>query len=94
MSLLNDEVAALKGIRYFAYFRCLSYDELFGVYVGVTGVLMTVAVTTATLYVTDVVRPLLLAGRGDWSWNAVEQSAGVACPAAGEGRYMRGKEGG
>ena len=74
LSLLNDEVDALKGIPQFAYFQCLSYDELFGVYVGTVGVLMTVAMATTALYVTDVARPMLLAGCGAWSWDAAAQS--------------------
>ena len=89
VSLLNDEVAALKGIRSFAYFRCMSYDELFGVYVGTVGVLMSVALATSALYVTDVARPLLLAGREDWSWDAVHQSAGITDPEAKGRRYVR-----
>ena len=82
VSLLNDEVAALKGIRSFAYFRCMSYDELFGVYVGTVGVLMSVALATSALYVTDVARPLLLAGREAWSWDGAQQSAGITDPEA------------
>ena len=85
-SLLNDEVNALKGIRSFAYFRCMSYDELFGVYVGTVGVLMSVALATSALYVTDVARPLLLAGREDWSWDA---AACVADPEAKARRYVQ-----
>ena len=89
--LLNDEMAALEGVRYFAYFRCLSYDELFGVYVGTVGVLMSVALATGALYVTDVARPMLLAGRGDWSWDFVVQSAGASGPEVGKRGCERAK---
>ena len=92
VSLLNDEVQALKGNAYFPYFQCLSYDELFGVYVGVIGVLMSVAVATITLYVADVVRPMLLARRGDWSWNAVQEDAGVNHLQVNECSYVREKK--
>ena len=89
VSLLNDEIAALKGVRYFAYFRCLSYDELNGVYVGTVGVLMSVAMATSALYVTDVARPMLLAAREDWSWDVVLQSAGAIDPEAKKRRWVR-----
>ena len=89
MSLLNDEVNALKGIRSFAYFRCMSYDELFGVYVGTVGVLMSVALATSALCVTDVARPLLLAGHEDWSWDGAQHSACGADPEAKGRRYVR-----
>ena len=72
---LTAEVNALKGIRKFAYFRCLSCDELFGVYVGAIGVLITVAIATTTLCFTDVARPLLQVRNGDWSLGTLMQSA-------------------
>ena len=89
--LLNDEMAALTGVRYFAYFRCLSYDELFGVYVGTVGVLMSVALATGALYITDVARPMLLAGHEAWLWDVVLQSAGAIGPEVGERRCERAK---
>ena len=87
VSLLNNEVSSLKGIRYFAYFRCLSYDELFGVYVGTVGVLMSVALATSALHVTDVARPLLLAGREAWSWDFVLQTEGATGPEVEQRHY-------
>ena len=70
-------------------FNFLSYDELFGVYVWTIGVLMTVAMATTALYVTDVARPMLLAGCGDWSWDAVQQSATFADKKVSERRCAR-----
>ena len=89
--LLNDEMAALEGTRSFPYFRCVSYDELFGVYVGTVGVLMSVALATGALYVTDVLRPMLLAGREAWSWDVVQQVAGATGTEAEDCRAERAK---
>ena len=92
LSILNNEIAAVEGIRYFAYFRCLSFDELFGVYVGTVGVLMGVALASIVVYVTKVARPMCLADRRDWSLDAVQQNAGVTHPMADEGRHVREKK--
>lgn len=91
--LLNDEMSALEGTRSFAYFRCVSYNELFGVYVGTVGVLMSAALATGALYVTDVARPMLLAGREAWSWDLGDfrQSAGATSPGVEERRCERAK---
>ena len=89
--VLNEEMAAVEGVRYFAYLRCLSYDELFGVYVGTVGVLMSVALATGALYITDVARPMLLAGREAWSWDFALQRAGTTGPEVGERCCERAK---
>ena len=75
--MLNDESDALKAVQRFAYFRCLSYDELYAVYVGIIGVLIAVSLTTTTLFFTDVARPMFIAGREDWSWDMSRQRIGV-----------------
>ena len=89
--LLSNEIVPLQGIRRFAYFRCLSYNELFAVYVGIIGVLITVAMTTTTLYFTDVARPLLQAETRDWPWGTQRQSASDTESANNNQRYMREK---
>ena len=79
VQILEDERNALKAVLKFAYFRCVTYDELYAVYVGIIGVLIAAALTTTTLVFTDVLRPMLLAGRQAWSWDTVGPSvAGVA----------------
>ena len=73
--VLKDQIDALKAVQKFAYFRCLSYDELFAVYVAIIGVLIAVALTTTTLFFTDVLRPMLFAGRQAWLWDTAGQTA-------------------
>ena len=75
--VLKDEIDALKAVQKYAYFRCVTYDELFAVYVGVIGVTIAVALTTTTLFFTDVVRPMLLAGRRSWTWDFKNRSVGL-----------------
>ena len=66
LSRLNDEVTAARQQHRVWYFSCLSYDELFGVYIGIIGVAVTVVLGTFVLYSTDVILPLLKAGAGVW----------------------------
>lgn len=87
--ILKDEIDALKAVQKYAYFRCVTYDELFAVYVGVIGVLIAVALTTTTLFITDVARPMLLAGRESWSWDIVDSNVGDVCSEDSEQRYVR-----
>ena len=48
-------------------------------YVGIIGVLIAIALTTTTLFNTDVARPMLLAGRESWSWDNLESSNSNMC---------------
>ena len=56
---LEGERNDLKALLKFSYFRCVSYDELFAVYVAIIGMLIAVAMTTTTLFFTEVACPLL-----------------------------------
>ena len=72
MDMLNNEMTLIKGDAHvkFAYFWCLSYDELFGVYVGIFGFFFTVLFTTAVVLCADVCGPMLRAGGKSWSGKA------------------------
>ena len=89
MRVLKDEIDALKAVQKYPYFRCVSYDELFAVYVGIIGVLIAIALTTTTLFITEVARPMLLAGRGSWSWDDPESSIGNMGSEDNERPYVR-----
>ena len=89
MRVLKDEVDALKAVQKYPYFRCVTYDELFAVYVGILGVLIAIALTTTALFITDVARPMLLAGRESWSWDNLKSSNGDMCSEDSERRYVR-----
>ena len=69
MDMLNNEMTLIRGNSHvkFAYFWCLSYDELFGVYVGIFGFFITVVFATAVVLCTDVCAPMLRAGGKSWS---------------------------
>lgn len=75
IQVLADEREALSAGQRFFYFRCLTYDELYAVYVGIIGVLIAVALTTTTLFFTDVARPMVLAGKMAWAWDFKGDSA-------------------
>ena len=60
-------VDGLKLIYKFAYFYpCLSYDELFGLYIALASVFVAVVLGTGVLLFTDIVCPLLKFGHESW----------------------------
>ena len=67
---LDTQKAKVEGLRLvykFPYFYpCLSYDELFGVYIAMVGVFTTVVLGTCVLLFTDVVCPMLKCGSDEW----------------------------
>ena len=64
--ILNAEVTAARQQHKTPYFFCLSYDELFGLYIGIIGVAITVCLGTFVLVAVDVVTPLMQAGQSEW----------------------------
>lgn len=93
MDMLNNEMTLIKGDAHvkFAYFGCLSYDELFGVYVGIFGFFITVVFTTAVVLCADVCGPMLRAGGKSWSGKASAADGHEAV--AGDEEAGRGAQG-
>ena len=68
LSRLKDKVDGLKLIYKFVYFYpCLSYDELFGLYIAMVGILVATCFGTGVLLYTDVVCPMLKYGSKTWA---------------------------
>lgn len=64
---LNAETTAERQAHKFPYFLCLSYDELFGVYIGMISLAVGMCLTTFVLFNTEIVSPMLKAGGAAWS---------------------------
>ena len=89
MDMLTNEMTLAKSFAHpFAYFWCLSYDELFGVYVGIFGFFIAVVFATAVVLCTDVCSPMLRAGGKSWSGNASAADAHEAGASNEEGHNL------
>ncbi|EIE24429.1 hypothetical protein COCSUDRAFT_61853 [Coccomyxa subellipsoidea C-169] len=64
---LNAETTAERQAHKFPYFLCLSYDELFGVYIGMISLAVGMCLTTFVLFNTEIVSPMLKASAAAWS---------------------------
>ena len=86
LNLQKDKVDGLKLVYKFVYFHpCLSYDELFGVYIAIVGVFVTACLGTMVLLVTDIVCPMLKWGSQAWTplppaVPGMHASATLGCP--------------
>ena len=66
---LDAQRAKVDGLRLiykFMYFYPVSYEELFGLYIALAGVFVTVCLGTGVLLFTDVVCPMFKCGRESW----------------------------
>lgn len=67
LNTLNAKVDALRLIYKFVYFySSVSYEELFGLYIAMAGVFVTVCLGTGVLLFTDIVCPMLKCGSESW----------------------------
>ena len=61
------KVNGLRLIHRFSYFSpCVSYEELFGIYIALAGVFVTVCLGTSVLLFTDIICPMLKCGSESW----------------------------
>ena len=68
LDLMKARVEALRLVNRFRYFfSCSSYDELFGLYIAMLGVFVTVCLGTSLLLFTDVVCPMIKSGHESWT---------------------------
>ena len=68
LSAQKDKVDGLRLVYKFAYFHpCLTYEELFGLYIALAGVFATVLLGTCVLLFTDIVCPMLKCVRESWT---------------------------
>ena len=65
---LSHQVTAVRGYgqELFVFYRCLSFDELFGVYVGIVGLFLAVCLATVVVFCSKVISPMYQAGGHTW----------------------------